>query len=153
ARIAELFINLARKEERLGLLDDAEKTYASAEEQIKKTVGERKSTYWIARAYHARLLHMRGERERADALVTATLAAIPPKWTTNVSDDWFREVYGACLSADGRAKDAIPLLESAHRRYVARPQSESDVREVRRELGDAYDGAGRPADALAMLRA
>jgi hypothetical protein len=152
ARIAELFINLARKEERLGLLDDADRTYQGAEDQIRQTVGERKSTYWIARAYHARLLHMRGLRERADAVFQETLRAIPPEWKTNVSDDWFREIYGSCLAADGRASDAIPLLESAHRRYIGRPQTESDVREVRRELGDAYDGAGRAAEARAMLK-
>jgi serine/threonine-protein kinase len=153
ARIAELYVNLARKEEKLGDLDAADETYARAEAQIRSTVGERHATYWTACGYHARFLHMRGERQRADALFEQTLRVIPADWKTNTSDDWFREQYGSSLAAEGRATEAVPLLEAAHRRYLARPQFDYDVREVRRELGDAYDGAGRTAEARAMLKA
>ncbi|HKC24269.1 MAG TPA: serine/threonine-protein kinase, partial [Thermoanaerobaculia bacterium] len=152
ARIGELRLNLARKEESLGLYESAEATYEKAETQIRRTVGEGDSMFWLARGYHARLLHMRGRRERAFALFEETLRMIPPDWKTNTSDQWFREIYAERLAAAGRARDAVLLLESVHRTYAARPQYDYDLREVRKELGDAYDGAGRPADARTMLK-
>src|SRR5204862_42448 len=144
--------NLARKEESLGLYESAEATYEKAETQIRRTVGEGDSMFWLARGYHARLLHMRGRRERALALFEETLRMIPPVWKTNTFDQWFREIYAERLAAAGRARAAVPLLESVHRTYAARPQYDYDLREVRKKLGDAYDGAGRPVDARAMLK-
>jgi serine/threonine-protein kinase len=150
--IADDVNNLARKLERVGDYARADSAYTRAETLFARTSG-RISTYWITRAYHARMLHMRGDPGRALAIFRETLPTIPADWKTNTNDEWFREVYGERLSAGGLAAQAIPLLEHAHRTYLSRPQYEYDVREVRRELSDAYDRTGRTAEARTMLKA
>jgi serine/threonine-protein kinase len=123
-----------------------------AEDLARKTHGEGDATYWVIRAKHAQMLHQRGQRERANELFAQMLRQIPQGWTTNTNDTWARETYAECLVAEGRAHDAIPLLEAAYQTYLKRPQYEYDVREVRRKLGDAYDRAGRAADARTLLK-
>jgi tetratricopeptide (TPR) repeat protein len=68
AFIGVLLTNLSRKQESLGEFEAADATYQRAETQVRRSVGERHSTFWITRAYHARLLHRRGQRERANTL-------------------------------------------------------------------------------------
>jgi hypothetical protein len=150
--IGTLFANLSRKQESLGEFAAAEATYQRAETQARSTVGERHSMFWIVRAYHARLLHRRGQRERANALFEEMLQLIPPDWKVNTYDTWAREVYGECLAAEGRAREAIPLFEAAYQTALARPMYGSDVREAQKELGDAYDRADRTAEARALLK-
>lgn len=58
-----------------------------------------------------------------------------------------REDFGERLAAEGSAVLAIPLLEGVERSWQQRPQFEFALRRVRRHLGDAYDRAGRSADA------
>ena len=145
--------NLARKQEKLGEFVAADKSYERAEDLARKTQGEGDAVYWVIRAKHAHMLHQRGQRERANALFAQMLRQIPPEWKTNTNDTWARETYAECLAAEGRAHDAIPLLEAAHETYLKRPQYEYDVREVRRKLGDAYDRAGRVADSRTLLKA
>jgi tRNA A-37 threonylcarbamoyl transferase component Bud32/tetratricopeptide (TPR) repeat protein len=152
ALIANLLHNVARKLENLGEFDAAERGFVRAAEQARKTFGEHHATYWITLAYHARLLHQRGERERAHAIFAHMLATIPADWKTNSSDSWARETYAECLTAEGRASEAIPLLEAAADAYLKRSTNEYDVREVQRKLGDAYDRAGRTDDARRILQ-
>jgi hypothetical protein len=151
--IAIYLNNLARKQEKLGEFVAADSTYERAEDLTRKTHGDNDATYWLIRAKHAQMLHQRGQRERANALFAQMLRQIPQGWTVNTNDTWARETYAECLAAEGRAHDAIPLLEAAHQTYLQRPQYEYDVREIRRKLGDAYDRAGRAADARALLKA
>lgn len=151
--IAGFLNNLARTQEKLGEFVAADSTYERAEDLTRKTHGEGDATYWVIRAKHAQMLHQRGQRERANAMFAQMLRQIPPEWKTNTNDTWARETYAECLVAEGRAHDAIPLLEAAYRIYLQRPQYEYDVREVRRKLGDAYDHAGRAADARMLLQA
>jgi hypothetical protein len=150
--IAAMLNNLARKQEKTGDFVAAERTYGRAEELARKTHGEGDATYAVIRAKHAQMLHQRGQRERANALFAQMLRQIPTDWKTNTNDTWARETHAECLAAEGRAQDAIPLLEVAHRIYMERPQAEYDVREVRRKLGDAYDRAGRTAEARTLLK-
>jgi eukaryotic-like serine/threonine-protein kinase len=151
--IAGFLNNLARKQEKLGEFVAADRTYERAEDLARKTHGEGDAIYWAIRAKHAQMLHQRGQRERANALFAEMLRQIPREWTKNTNDTWARETYAECLAAEGRAHDAIPLLEIAYQIYLQRPQYEYDVREVRRKLGDAYDRAGRAADARTLLKA
>ncbi|MDP9088089.1 MAG: serine/threonine-protein kinase [Pseudomonadota bacterium] len=153
ALIAQLMINLARKQESVGEFVVAESTYSRAEALTRKTFGEHQSNYWLTLAFHAQLLHMRGERERANELFAQMLATIPQDWKTNSNDMWAREIYAQCLAAEGRALEAVPLLEAAHQTYLTHFTSESDVREVRRELGDVYDRVGRTPEARKLLEA
>jgi hypothetical protein len=153
SQIAVMLNNLARKQEKLGEFVAADKTYERAAELARKTHGEGDAAYWVIRAKHAQMLHQRGQRERANALFVQIVQQLPPEWTTNTNDTWARETYAECLAAEGRAHEAIPLLEAAHAIYLERPQSEYDVREVRRKLGDAYDRVGRVNDARTLLKA
>lgn len=149
--IAGFLNNLARKQEKLGEFVAADRTYERAEDLARKTHGESDATYWLIRAKHAQMLHLRGQRERANGLFAQMLRGIPQDWKTNTNDTWAREIYAECLVAEGRPHPAIPLLEAAYHTYLKRPQYEYDVREVRRKLGDAYDRAGRTADARNLL--
>ncbi|MEP6885252.1 MAG: protein kinase [Gammaproteobacteria bacterium] len=151
--IADFLYNLARNQERLGEFSAAEATYARAEKQARETYGVRNAVYWIALAYHARLLHQRGQRERADALFANMLAVIPKDWSTNGNDKWARETYAECLTAEGRAREAIPLLEESQQYFLSHFRSDFTVREVRRKLADAYDQVGRTAEAGTLLQA
>lgn len=150
--IADFSYNLARARERLGDFDAAESAYERAEEGARKTYGEHGGTYWVALAYHAHLLHQRGQRERAGALFAKMMAAIPAHWETNGSDRWAREIYAECLAAEGRAQEAVPLLEAAQQYYMTHIRGEFAVREVRRKLGDAYDRLGRTAESRNLLQ-
>ena len=153
ASIADYLYNLARNQERLGDFTAAEAAYERAETQARETYGERNSVYWITLAYHARLLHLRGQRARADALFANMLAAIPADWSSNGNDKWARETYAECLAAEGRAQEAVPLLEESQRYFLAHYRSDFTVREVRRKLGDAYDQLARTPEARQLLQA
>jgi eukaryotic-like serine/threonine-protein kinase len=153
ALIAVFLNNLARKQEKLGEFDAAERTYVRAEDMARKTYGVAHSSYWLALAAHARMLHLGGQRERANAVFARMLLAIPKDWKTNSDDKWAREIYAESLVAEGRPGDAIPLLEIAYQTYLKQHKYEYDVREIRRKLGDAYDRVGRTAQARSLLAA
>jgi serine/threonine-protein kinase len=152
ARIADSLFNLARKQERVGEFLAAERTYVRAEEMARKTYGVRHASYWMALSYHAHMLHQRGQRDRANALFARMLPMIPNDWKTNTFDKTARERYAESLASEGRAREAIPLLEVTYQAYQKQPGAEYDVREVRRKLGDAYDRAGRTAEARTLLK-
>ncbi|MEO7205728.1 MAG: serine/threonine-protein kinase [Steroidobacteraceae bacterium] len=153
ASIADLLYDLARKQEKLGDFVAAETYYQRAEDMARRTYGERHYDYWISLAYHGRLLHMLGQRTAAQRLFGQMLAAIPTDWKTNGYDKWARQTYAERLAAEGQASAAIPLLEEANKYYAEHRANEYDIRESRRMLGDAYDRAGRSAEARNLLKA
>lgn len=150
--IGTILYNLSQKQVKLGDFAAAEATYRRTEAQILRTTGDSSYTYWMALATHARLIHLRGRREEAHALFAQMLQHIPPNWQVNTFDSVARYVYAQCLVAEGRAREAIPLLEAAYSVYVARPMSDYGVREIRGELGDAYERVGRREQARALLK-
>ena len=77
---------------------------------------------------------------------------IPKQWDTDSYAAYAREFYAACLVAEGRAQEAIPLLEASQQTYIAKPSVEYELRRVRLILGDAYDQVGRTDEARAMLK-
>jgi serine/threonine-protein kinase len=135
-----------------GKFDEAEQAYQHAVELARKTYGETHSTYWVPAADFASLVHRQGERERAHALFDALFKVIPTPWDADSYDDYAREFYAACLIAEGRPREAIPLLEAAQRTYIAKPSVEYELRRNRLILGDAYDQVGRTEEARAMLK-
>jgi serine/threonine-protein kinase len=62
-----------------------------------------------------------------------------------------REDRGERLAAEGRPLEGIPLLEVVERAWQAEPPHDFALRRLRRHLGDAYDRAGRHADARRMF--
>lgn len=135
-----------------GRFDEAEQAYRHSVDLARKTYGEAHSTYWVPAAEFAALVHRQGGRERAHALFDALFRVIPPSWDADSYDDYAREFYAACLAAEGRAQDAIPLLEASLKTYLAKPGVEYELRRIRLVLGDAYDQAGRSDEARAMLK-
>jgi serine/threonine protein kinase/tetratricopeptide (TPR) repeat protein len=148
-----ILYNLSRKQEKLGKFEAADATYRRTEAQILRTTGENSYAYWMALANHARLIHRQGRLEEAHALFAQMFKHIPPNWQLNTFDTVARDMYAECLTAEGRAREAIPLLAAAYPVYVARPVSDYGVREIRGEMGDAYEQVGRSDEARAMLEA
>jgi serine/threonine protein kinase/tetratricopeptide (TPR) repeat protein len=150
--IGTILYNLSQKQVKLGEFEAADATYRRTEAQILRTTGESSYTYWMALASHARLIHLQGRRQEAHALFAQMLKDIPPNWQLNTFDTVARDVYAQCLMAEGRAAEAIPLLEAAYPVYTARPMSDYGVREIRGELGDAYERIGRIEEARKLLK-
>jgi tetratricopeptide (TPR) repeat protein len=143
---------LAAALESQGKFDEAEQAYARSVELARKTYGETHSTYWVPAAEFASLVHRQGERDRAHALFDELFKVIPTPWDADSYDDYAREFYATCLTAEGRPREAIPLLEASLHAYLAKPSVEYELRRVRLSLGDAYDQAGRTDEARAMLK-
>jgi eukaryotic-like serine/threonine-protein kinase len=143
---------LASALESQGKYEDAEVAYQRSVELARKTYGESHSTYWVPAAEFASLVHRQGERDRSHALFDELFRAIPNQWNIDSYDDYAREFYAACLIAEGRSADAIPLLEAAMQTYIAKPSVEYELRRVRLILGDAYDHVGRTNEARTLLK-
>ena len=135
-----------------GKYDEAELAYQRSVELARKTYGESHSTYWVPAADFASLVHRQGERERAHALFDQLFRAIPANWDKDSYAAYAREFYAGCLANEGRAQEAIPVLEASLRSYVAKPSVEYELRRVRLTLGDAYDQAGRTDEARTLLK-
>ncbi len=135
-----------------GKFDEAELAYEHSVELARKTYGETHSTYWVPAAEFASLVHRQGDRQRAHALFDELFRVIPQPWDADSYDDYAREFYAACLVAEGRAQEAIPLLEASQQTYIAKPSVEYELRRIRLILGDAYDQVGRTDEARAMLK-
>jgi eukaryotic-like serine/threonine-protein kinase len=148
--LAATYANLGRSLQALGEFDAAERAYEQNASLVRRTLGERHGAYWSQRAEHARLVHMRGERERAHRMFDG-LFALMDGWVTNNHPFIVREYYGERLAAEGRAQEAVPLLEAAERVQIERPGREFDLRRIRQTLGDAYDRVGRYDDARRAL--
>jgi len=155
SQLQTLYGNLAESRLYLGEFDAAEAGYARVVELARRTTGEQHYRFWFPMANYARTLHLRGERLRAMRMFEELLASIPSALTA-LQDEAaanVREVYAGCLAAEGRAEKAIPLLEELEHRYLQNSPFEFDLRSVRNTLGDAYDRAGRAADARRALKA
>ena len=151
--LAMIYANYARSLQQLGEFGAAEHAYGQFAELMRKTHGVRHASYWRGATDHARLVHVRGERERAHRMFDAVLKEIPSDWKLTTDDVAAREYYAERLAAEGRAAEAIPFLEAAERSYIERPMREYDLRRARQTLGDAYDRMGRAADARRTLEA
>jgi serine/threonine-protein kinase len=143
---------LAQAREDQGDYAGAEIAYSRSAELARRTFGEDHSTAWVPAAQHAWMVHRQGERDRAHALFDRLLETIPPDWNDDSYDEYAREFYAACLAAEGRARDAIPLLEAAQRVYIEKPSVDYELRRNRLILGDAYDRVGRMQEARTMLK-
>ncbi|MGN6518077.1 MAG: hypothetical protein ACTHK2_01480, partial [Dokdonella sp.] len=144
---------LAAAREDQGDYAGAEHAYEQGAELAQRTYGEAHSTAWVPAAQHAWMVHRQGDRERAHALFDHLLALVPPDWDTDSYDEYAREFYASSLAAEGRAAEAIPILEAAQRAYLAKPGVDYELRRNRLILGDAYDRVGRTDQARAMIKA
>jgi tetratricopeptide (TPR) repeat protein len=135
----------ARQLEKLGRASEAERLYAQAEDQAARTIGRQSEWYLIPALRHAEMLHMRGERVRADAMFEAAISGSTGGAPAQL-------YYGAALAREGRAADSLPLLEAALAEARLHARDEDTVRYLQGVLGDAYDQVGRAEEARALLR-
>ncbi len=150
--IAEYLFNLARTNEDVGDFDGALSAYARGEKIALATYGPQHSSYFLSRIFHARLLHLRGDAAAAAPIFSEALGRIPNDGGKDAYGAWAREVFAERLAAEGRADEALPLLEASYHTNLIQPQHDYDVRESARKLGDAYDRLGRFAAARSLLK-
>lgn len=141
----------------LGELAAAAEDLGQAADIAERTSGTGFNTALAPRGRHARVLHLAGERERANALFTRLLADIearaqspaglPADATTAIED------MGERLAAEGRPDAGLPLLLRAKAIYDKQSQYEFDRRRIGRHLGDALARLGRHDEALTLLQA
>jgi eukaryotic-like serine/threonine-protein kinase len=161
SELAPLYGNIAKSEAELGEFDAALRDYQASVAIAARTYGPDHTRFATATADYARLLHRRGQRQRALELFAERLSALPPEGQA-VLDVYnaqasavLREDYGSCLVAEGRPKEAIPLLQAAIRLYRTMPLY-SDFRvaaPAHVALGEAYLDSGHAADAQRELAA
>jgi eukaryotic-like serine/threonine-protein kinase len=141
--LALIYANQGDVLSKLGRFDDAEKLYDLAADLARRTIGEHYGTYWRVLGQHAAMLYLHGDRARALSMYADMMATVPADWKETSDDTLAREAYAECLTWEGRASDAIPLLEAALTVMTARPQHEYDLRHLNLRLGEAYEQTGR----------
>ena len=129
------------------------RAFAEAADLAKKTYGETHSSTWVPMAEYAWRLHRNGERAEALKLFDQLLRVMPAQWSRDSYAEYAREFYADRLAAEGRAAEAIPLLEAAQKFYLAHPSVPYEMRRNQLILGDAYDRAGRADEARAQIKA
>ena len=136
----------------LGRFEEAERAFEASSAMFLRTTGPRFGTYWQVLADHALMVHRRGDRSRALALFETMRAAIPADWKATTDDANALERYARCLTADGRAGEALPLLRWIEQRQLHDRMWPEDLRRARLTLGQALAAAGDRAGANQALR-
>ncbi len=151
AELAIIELNLAVEANALGNLTEADESFERAADMFVQTYGERHYWYWTTLADWGIAVCRNGDRERAERLFARLLPVLPadPKGEDVYYVARTRELHGTCLADQGRERDAIPLLEAVERQYVG---DNVALPGARLALGDAYDRAGRAADARRALK-
>ena len=152
ADLAVIYGNYGDALSKLGRFGDAERAYDKSVSLSLRTEGEHYGTYWRTLGSHASMLFLHGKLDRALGMFATMLAAIPADWKANTDDTLAREAYAEILTRDGRAAQALPILETAVKVLTVRPRHDYDLRHVRLLLGNAYDGAGRIDEARDALQ-
>jgi serine/threonine-protein kinase len=147
------YLNLARALEITdGGIAEAHQVYGRAQTLAARTWGTQSRNYRIAIVLDAGLLQLSGDRVAANARLAELRSGLPAA-TDGYDAQFVLEFYAVCLVRAGRAAEAVPLLESVERSYLASSMYDSDVRGLRLHLGDAYDLTQRVAEARERLQA
>lgn len=147
AELQTLQGNMALSLMSIGDLAGAEIAYARSAEIARRTSGEQARAAWAPAGKRARVAHLAGARDRATQLFDEVMKHLPPDAAHDPDAQNVREDRGERYAAEGQPLLAIPLLEAVERSWMLRPAQEFALRRVRQRLGDAYDRAGRSADA------
>jgi serine/threonine-protein kinase len=138
-------------------LREADALLAVQQAQTERQLGAQ--NLWYIHAVTGRAIYAgaAGERQRADeffkTLVSQGLMSEDPtKIGTGVSNS-ARRAYGGWLAREGLATQAIPFLEAALAATKIHKRDEFNLRRTEQQLGDAYDQAGRTAEARPLLKA
>jgi eukaryotic-like serine/threonine-protein kinase len=137
----------------LGRYDEAEKLLAENQALAEKIVGRQGGYYLAGLRTMALIANDLGKRAEAMALFSQGMAIATGRGATTGGVNSLRRAYGRVLIADDDATAAIPLLEETLRQTQLHPRDESDLPLNQGYLGDAYDQAGRTAEARPLLQA
>lgn len=139
-----------------GRYQEADAAYEKAIDLAFKTYGPHHWRYWHETAYYARMLHMRGQRKKANAMLEKLQDYLPSS-AEGYSDEFqegqavFVQVQRArCLADEGSPEQAVPLFEKAEVYYQKSPSFDSDLLRLRFSMADAYDRSGH-LDKAAVL--
>ncbi len=100
----------------------------------------------------AQMAHLHGDRARGLSLFQEAMTISGERSATTGAPTSFRRAYGAALAREGRAAEAIPVLEAALAATRLHVRDEPNLRRAQGFLGDAYDQVGRTAEARALLQ-
>jgi eukaryotic-like serine/threonine-protein kinase len=147
-----LWGNLGLVYQQIGRFTEAGDAYRHAAAYAERTTGADFHTAWAIRGNAARTLHLAGERDASHREYDRILPLLPTGETTDGDVAMLRMNYGERLTSEGRAMQALALLEAAERTFHNQAPYEFQLRLTRRFLGEAYLRAGRKTEARAMLR-
>jgi hypothetical protein len=136
----------------VGRYEEAERVLDENQALAEKLVGRQSTFYLSGLISKAELANQLGQRDRAMALFAEGMAIPAGKGASSGFVTALRRHYGGVLATDGDAMTAIPILEDALRQTQLHPKDESNLRVAQGLLGDAYDQAGRTAEARALLQ-
>ena len=141
--------------ENLGRLDEAEARFAAGQKLAEQMYGRAHFRYVDALDRRANLDHIRGDRARALTMFQEALSVSEKSQAAGDNTVVPPRKYPLALAREGRAVEAIPLLEQALATPAAiRVTPDIDVIRLNQlALGDAYDQVGRTADARRLLLA
>lgn len=148
---AAIYGNLADALSMTGDLAAADHAYQDAATTALHGNGTNEREYWYAVSGRARALHLEGDRIQAMSLFEELLPKLPVQLESVYYDIQTRRIYACRLVAEGRAEQAIPILEAIIAKLRDRGQLGDVGRQAMWDLGDAYDRVGRTAEARALL--
>lgn len=150
-QVLNVLANHTRNYELLGDYNRADATYDRNRTLVVKLLGEGDPNFWLAGLQQARMKLRHGDIEAGQALADRMYAAIPSNWTTTNQDQWARGLYAECLVMQGRVIEAIPIFEATLSDFLEHDYAGMSAY-WKRDLGDAYDRAGRVDDARRLLQ-
>ncbi len=149
---ATIYSNLGLAYSSSSQFDKAIDTLRVAADLIEKTGGTTDPTSWSLQQQIAQVYQRTGRRADALKVFTELLPNLPPATTSHREADRARNGYADMLIHEGRAAEAIPILEEIERHYLNNVQYEFLLRSLRWSMGWAYQGAGRFGDAKRSLK-
>jgi tetratricopeptide (TPR) repeat protein len=96
---------------------------------------------------------LHGQPARAEGFFKEAMAISAQRAALTGISTSVRRVYGAALAREGRAAEAVQLLEAVLAETKKHLRDEANLRRTQGWLGDAYDLAGRTAEARPLLQA
>jgi serine/threonine-protein kinase len=153
AQLLDIYENLALTYTYNNDLSHAETIYGQATALARATYGQHHRHYWRLVAEHARMVHERGDRERAMTMFADLQSLVPASAELNADIGEVRYQQAACLVEEGQPWTAIPTLEAIAQAYESAPSASYAEPRVQAMLGEAYGQAGRLDEALKAMRA
>ncbi|MEA1648562.1 protein kinase [Nitrospirillum sp. BR 11164] len=146
--LAQVYNMIGNEQRMLGRIPEANAAYQESAKRALEVEGSSSRKYWSALTRQAETLHFSGDREKAAALFESIL----PLLSRNPDEAAIeRMAYGQCLVNEGNAPQAVPILEAVLTTLRNKHLNNPILFRAELALGDAYDHAGRAADARGLL--